>query len=84
MKADTKLKASGIEKYFLNEEGILNGIFGDISDLRSDLIPMAFEKFGDGKYILIDDSIVAGKAAIENDIASILVATGKAIYPVCL
>ena len=78
LRADAKLKSSGIEKFFINEQGVLNGIFGDISISRSDLIPMAFKKFGGEKYILVDDSIIAGKASLENNIICILVATGPA------
>ena len=78
LRAEAKLKSVGLDKYFLNSGGILNGVFGDISSKRSDLIPNAKGKFGNGVYILIDDSLVAAKAAKENNIKSILVATGNA------
>lgn len=74
----TKLKTVGLDHFFLDEQGILSGVFGDISSNRSDLLLGAKEKFGKGTYVIIDDSIVAGKMAKENNIPSILVATGNA------
>lgn len=74
----TKLEAVGLDRFFLNDEGILLGAFGDISSQRSDLILEAKEKFGKGTYIIIDDSIVAGKMVNANNLPAILVATGKA------
>lgn len=74
----TKLTAVGLDHFFLNDEGVLLGAFGDISSKRSDLILEVREKFGEGTYIIIDDSIVAGKMVKENNIPAILVATGKA------
>lgn len=76
--SETKLRAVGLDHFFLNDKGLLLGAFGDISSNRSDLLLRAKEKFGEGTYIIIDDSIVAGKMAKENNTPSILVATGKA------
>ena len=77
IRAEIKLKAVDLEKYFM-KDGVLVGVFGDISSKRGNLIPHAREKYGEGIYILVDDSITAAKAAKENNIASILVATGNA------
>lgn len=78
IQSKTKLTAVGLDHFFLNDEGVLLGVFGDISSIRSDLIWEAKEKYGPGTYIIIDDSIVAGKMVNENNIPAILVATGKA------
>lgn len=78
LRADIKLKAAGLDKFFRDQKGILRGAFGDISNKRSDLIFEAKEKYGEGTYILIDDSLIAAKMAKENNIPSILVATGHA------
>lgn len=78
LRAEVKLKAAGLDSFFMTDEGVLAGAFGDISNKRSDLIPEAKEKYGAGTYIIIDDSIVAAKMAKENNLLAILVATGKA------
>ncbi len=77
-RAEIKLKVARLEKYFLNEEGVLVGAFGDISNKRADLIEEAKGKYGDGIYVLIDDSLIGAKMAKENNVISIMVATGKA------
>lgn len=78
LQSKTKLTAVDLDHFFSNDEGVLLGVFGDISSRRSDLILEAKEKFGEGSYIIIDDSIVAGKMVKENNIPAILVATGRA------
>lgn len=77
-RAMIKLKAAGLQRFFTDSEGVLRGSFGDISNQRGDLIKEAKDKYGAGTYIVIDDSIVAGKLIVENNIPGILVATGKA------
>lgn len=78
IQSKVKLTSVGLDHFFLNDEGVLLGAFGDISSERSDLILEAKEKFGEGTYIIIDDSIVGGKMAKEKNILSILMATGNA------
>ncbi len=78
-RADVKLKAVNLDKYFINEKGVLTGAFGDISNNRADLIQEAKDKYGEGIYILIDDSLIGAKLSRDNNIDSILVGTGKAI-----
>ncbi len=73
IRAEVKLKAAGLDHFFMKDTGILNGAFK-----REDLIPEAKQKYGKGTYIVIDDSIVAGKMIKEDNIPAILVGTGKA------
>lgn len=77
-RTNAKLSNAGLKDYFLDNEGLIRGAFGDISNKRSDLIEEAKNKLGQGDYIIIDDSIIAGKMAQEKNIPAILVATGKA------
>lgn len=78
LRSEIKLKAARLDKFFMTENKVLAGAFGDISNKRADLIPEAKAKYGKGTYIVIDDSIVAGKMTKESDTPAILVATGKA------
>lgn len=78
IQSKTKLTAVGLDQFFLNDEGVLLGAFGDISNKRADLLPEAKSKLGNGTYIVIDDSLVAARMIQENNIPAILVATGAA------
>lgn len=78
LRSEVKLKAAGLDNFFMTEKKVLAGVFGDISNRRADLIPEAKAKYGEGIYIVIDDSIVAGKMTKESNTPAILVATGRA------
>ncbi len=75
-RAKVKLEAAKLDKYFL-KDGILTGAFGDISPIRADLITEAKQKYGDGTYTIIDDSLIAAKMCKEANIPALLVATGR-------
>lgn len=77
-RAEVKLKTAGLDHFFQTDNGVLKGAFGDVSSIRADLLSEAKDKYGEGAYIVIDDSIVAGKMIKENNIPGILVATGTA------
>lgn len=78
LRAAAKMKAAKLAKYFLDKNRVLRGAFGDVSNKRIDLIPEAKEKFGQGVYIIVDDSLVAAKMTKDASIPAILVATGQA------
>lgn len=78
LRSEVKLKAAKLDKYFRDKNNLIRGAFGDISNKRSDLINEAKEKYGEGSYVIIDDSLIAAKMAKENNIPTILVATGHA------
>lgn len=78
LRSEVKLKTAKLDKYFKDKNNLIRGAFGDISNKRSDLIIEAKEKYGEGTYVIIDDSLIAAKMAKENNIPAILVATGHA------
>ncbi|TSC86722.1 MAG: HAD superfamily hydrolase [Microgenomates group bacterium Gr01-1014_7] len=76
-RAKIKLENTKLEKYFKDKSGLI-GAFGDITNIRADLIRITKEKYRGYTHIIIDDSLIGAKMAKDSNVESILVATGNA------
>lgn len=82
-RADAKIHHVDLCKYFIKSENHkLEGVFGDLSDERSDLIKIYKTRINkEEKIIVIDDSLIGAIMAKEQNIPIISVATGKIPKP---
>ena len=78
-RADAKIHPTNLCNYFVGSNGhTVNGVFGNMADIRGDLL-VQFKKQvpPDDQIIIIDDSLIGAQMASEQHIPSILVATGR-------
>ena len=78
-RADAKIHPTNLCNYFVGPNGhTVNGVFGNMADIRGDLL-IQFKKQvpPDDQIIIVDDSLIGAQMASEQHIPSILVATGR-------
>jgi phosphoglycolate phosphatase-like HAD superfamily hydrolase len=78
-RSESKLKSAQLDDFFRNKQtGRLEGIFGEISKVRGDLLKFfRLQLNPDDKVIIIDDSLLGAKMSKEQNVPIISVATGK-------
>ncbi|OGD83984.1 hypothetical protein A2165_02820 [Candidatus Curtissbacteria bacterium RBG_13_40_7] len=78
-RSKAKIESAGLDKFFKNSKGELQGAFGNESTKRSQLIEIARKKIGQetDRFILVDDSIIGAKMVKSMKLPAIMVATGK-------
>ncbi len=79
-RSEAKLKTAGVDHFFRNQRGLLQGAFGDKARKREHLIAIACAQFNVSpqQLFLIDDSEIGAQMTARNQIPSIMVATGDA------
>ncbi len=78
-RSEAKLVPCHLDHFFRDKKSHkLVGVFGDITEKRSDLIDFYKNNFSNkDKFVIIDDSLIGAKMSVEKHTPSILVATGK-------
>lgn len=79
-RAEAKLKTTHLDHFFRNlTSKNLSGVFGNMSDKRSELFSIYKKHAGlSNRFIIIDDSLIGAKLAKSHKVPMIMVATGKA------
>jgi len=78
-KARIKLASGKIEKYFMKEDGSLDGVFGDTVLKREMLFDRVKKESPQGEtFVIIDDSLLGAQIGKKYSVPTILVATGHA------
>lgn len=78
-RAEAKFHKTGLDKFFRSSSNHkLIGVFGNISDKRSDLLTIYMKNINrNDKLVIIDDSLIGAIMAKEQKVPIVLVATGR-------
>lgn len=79
-RAEAKFHKTGLDKFFRSSSNHkLIGVFGNISDKRSDLLTIYMKNIinRNDKLVIIDDSLIGAIMAKEQKVPIVLVATGR-------
>lgn len=79
-RSEVKLELAGIDTFFRDRTGNLEGAFGNEARTREGLLSFAQDRlvFLHDQLIIIDDSLLGAQMTKEHDLLGVLVATGSA------
>lgn len=76
-RAFEKIASGGLEKYFLNADNTLDGVFGDEAPKRDMLFDILRSKSNkDDIFVVVDDSLLGAEMGKKYSLPMILIATG--------